>query len=159
VGHTDRGVNLRSGATFSALWSQIDCGHSGRCDVHDASRAPRCCRSGITGTCSGGECTDSLWALFLPTSIFADLQKKGTLTDMLERTLDARDIGGFRVCANGRKESAPDSAFGAAPRLEQKSRYPSLIRSPSNPEWSRNQQGVRRIHRTPLRLVSGGDAV
>ena len=36
------------------------------------------------------------------------------------------------------EELAPDSEFGAAPRLEQKSRCPSLIPSPSNLEWSRN---------------------
>src|ERR1700722_8403604 len=60
--------------------------------------------------------------------------------------LDARDIGGSRVCANGRKELAPDSAFGAARGPEQKSRCPSLIRSPSNPEGARKQQSVRRIH-------------
>ena len=47
---------------------------------------------------------------------------------------------GSRVCANGRKEWAPDSQFGAAPRPEQKSRCPSLIPSPSNPEWSRNSR-------------------
>ena len=51
---------------------------------------------------------------------------------------DARNIGGSRVCANGRKELAPDSQFGAAPRPEQKSRCPFLIPSPSNPEWSRS---------------------
>src|ERR1700722_12652627 len=45
---------------------------------------------------------------------------------------DARHIRGSRVCANGRKESAPDSQFGAAPRPEQKSCCPSLIPSPSN---------------------------
>src|SRR5258705_13933875 len=55
---------------------------------------------------------------------------------------DARDIGDSRVCTNGRKEWAPNSEFGAAPRLEQKSRCPSLIPSPSNPEWSKNYRGV-----------------
>ncbi|QNI30386.1 hypothetical protein H7849_14545 [Alloacidobacterium dinghuense] len=47
---------------------------------------------------------------------------------------------GSRVCANGRKESAPDSDFGAAPMPEQKSRSPSLIPSPSNPKCSRNSR-------------------
>src|SRR6266581_4430266 len=39
-----------------------------------------------------------------------------------------------QVCANRRKELAPDSEFGAAPRPEQKSSCPSLIPTPSNVE-------------------------
>src|SRR6202000_688329 len=57
---------------------------------------------------------------------------------------DARDIGVSRRCANGRKEWAPDSEFGAAPQPEQKSSYPSLIPEPSHLERSRNEQGVVR---------------
>src|ERR1700745_2733811 len=72
---------------------------------------------------------------------------------------DATDIGGSRVCANGRKELVPDSEFGAAPPPEQKSFCPSLIPSPSNPEWSKSQQDIRRIHRRSSgrkRRLAGG---